>query len=75
MPRVNARRRITLPIDQCREAGIGPGDEYCSFASEGRITITRKTAAAARGRLRHVVGDPDVSDEESLQDALDGPTR
>lgn len=75
MPRVSARRRITLPIDQCREVGIGPGDEYCSLASEGRITIMRKTAGAARGRLRHVVGDPDVSDEESLLDALDGPTR
>ena len=74
MPRVSAKRQITLPIDQCREAGIGPGDEYCSFAAEGRITIMRKTAGAARGYLRHVVGDPDVSDEESLQDALNGPT-
>ena len=71
MPRMNAKRRITLPIDQCREAGIGPGDEYRSYVADGRITIVRKTAGAARGILRHVAGDRAVSDEDSLQDALD----
>ena len=74
MPRVSAKRQITLPIDQCREIGIGPGDEYRSFVADGRITIVRKEAGAAKGFLRHVVGDPDLSDEESLQDALDEPT-
>ena len=71
MPRVSAKRQITLPIDQCREVGIGPGDEYRSFVADGRITIVRKTAGAARGCLRHIAGDPAVGDEESLQDALD----
>ena len=74
MPRVSAKRQITLPVDQCREAGIGPGDEYRSFIADGRITIVRKTDGAARGFLRHVAGDPAVSDEESLQDALNEPT-
>ena len=74
MPRVSAKRQITLPIDQCREVGIGPGDEYRSYVADGRITIVRKTAGAARGTLRHVVGDPDVSDERSLQDGLDEST-
>ena len=74
MPRVSAKRQITLPIDQCREVGIGPGDEYRSYVADGRITIVRKTAGAARGILRHVAGDSDVSDEESLQDALDEST-
>ena len=74
MPRVSAKRQITLPIDQCREVGIGPGDEYRSFVANGRITIVRKTPGAARGFLRQVAGDPAVSDDESLQDALDEPT-
>ena len=74
MPRVSAKRQITLPIDQCREIGIGPGDEYRSFVADGRITIVRKEAGAAKGFLRHVVGDPGLGDEESLQDALDEPT-
>ena len=74
MPRVSAKRQITLPIDQCREVGIGPGDEYRSFVADGRITIVRKTAGAAKGFLRKVAGDPSVSDEESLQDALNEST-
>ena len=74
MPRVSAKRQITLPVDQCREAGIGPGDEYRSFIADGRITIVRKTAGAARGFLRHVTGDPAFSDDQSLQDALNEST-
>ena len=71
MPRVSAKRQITLPIDQCREVGIGPGDEVRTYVADGRITIVRKTPGAARGFLRQVVGDPTVSDEESLEGALD----
>ena len=71
MPRVSAKRQITLPVDQCREVGIGPGDEYRSYVADGRITIVRKSSGAARGVLRHKAGDPTVSDEESLEDALD----
>ena len=71
MPRVSAKRQITLPIDQCREVGIEPGDEYKSFVAGGRITIVRKVSGSARGVLRHVVGDQRLSDEESLLDALD----
>ena len=71
MPRVSTGRRITLPVDQCEEVGLGPGDEYRSFVADGCITIVPQTAGAAAGFLRDVVGDPAVSDEESLQDALD----
>ena len=73
MPRVSAKRQITLPIAQCREAGIEPGDEYRCFVADGRITIVRKEADAAKGFLRHVTGDPAMSDDESLQSALDVP--
>ena len=73
MPRVSAKRQITLPIDQCREVGIKPGDEVRSFVADGRITIVRKTVGAAKGFLRHVAVDPSVSDDESLEDALDEP--
>ena len=67
MPRVGAKRQITLPVDQCGEAGIEPGDEYRSFVADGRITIVRKAAGAAKGFLSHVAGDRDVSEEESLR--------
>ncbi len=71
MPRVSAKRQITLPADQCREVGIAPGDEYRSFVADGRITIVRKVSGAAKGFLRHVAGNPAISDQESLQSALD----
>lgn len=74
MPRVSAKRQITLPIAQCREAGIEPGDEYRCFVADGRITIVRKEAGAAKGFLRRVTADPTMSDDESLQSALD-PSR
>ena len=67
MPRVSAKRQITLPIDQCREVGIGPGDEYRSFVADGRITIVRKTAGAARGFLRRVARDPAVATRSPLR--------
>ncbi|MXX74313.1 MAG: AbrB/MazE/SpoVT family DNA-binding domain-containing protein [Holophagales bacterium] len=73
MPRVDAKRQITLPIEVCREAGIKPGDEYGCFAAEGRITIVRKETGAAKGFLRRVTGDQRLSDDESLRSALDEP--
>ena len=52
MPKVSAKRQITLPIDQCREAGIEPGDDYESYvANDGQITIIKKNT---RSRTRHL---------------------
>jgi bifunctional DNA-binding transcriptional regulator/antitoxin component of YhaV-PrlF toxin-antitoxin module len=70
MPRVSPKRQITLPVDQCRQAGIEPGDEYESYVAEGCITIVKKSPGAARGMLKHVQGDASMSDAGSLEDAL-----
>ena len=71
MPIVSSKRQITLPIDQCRQAGIEPGDEYHSFVADGHITIVKKIPGAAKAVLGHVKGDSSVTDEESLQSILD----
>ena len=71
MPRISAKRQITIPIDMCREAGLAPGDEYECLIANGRVTIIRKQAGAAAGILRHVEGDPTVTDDESLSSALE----
>ena len=40
MPKVSAKRQVTLPIEQCRQADINPGDEYeCFVDNNGHITI------------------------------------
>ena len=70
MPKVSAKRQITLPVDQCREVGIGPGDEFRSFVADGRITIVPMVPGSAKGCLRHLKGDPALSDEDSLRSAL-----
>lgn len=71
MPKVSAKRQITLPIDQCRLAGIEPGDEYVSYVdNEGHITIIRKVAGSAKGLLNDIKADNRVSDEASLQSSL-----
>ena len=71
MPKVSSKRQITLPVDQCKQAGIEPGDEYQSFVADGHITIVKKIPGAARGILENVKGDTSVTDEESLQSVLD----
>lgn len=70
MPKVSSKRQITLPVEQCSELGINPGDEYQSFVANGHITIIKKKSGAAQGVLKHVVGDSSFTDEDSLQSAL-----
>lgn len=72
MPKVSAKRQITLPADQCRLVGIEPGDEFLSFVADGRITIVRREPGSAWGCLAYLEVDPMISDEESRQEAIDG---
>jgi hypothetical protein len=59
-----------LPVDQCKQVGIEPGDEYQSFVADGYITIVKKVSGAAKGILKNVKGDSSVTDEASLQSTL-----
>jgi len=71
MPKVSAKRQITLPIEQCKIAGIEPGDNYDSYVdNEGHITIIRKVAGAAKGILKGIKIDKKFSDEQSLRSSL-----
>ncbi|MXY98854.1 MAG: AbrB/MazE/SpoVT family DNA-binding domain-containing protein [Gemmatimonadetes bacterium] len=72
MPKVNAKRQITLPADQCRLAGIDPCDEYLSFVTDGRITIVRLEPGSSWGCMAHLEGDRTVSEEESRRDVMEG---
>ncbi len=72
MPKVSSKRQITLPVDQCRQAHIEPGDEYNSYVdNNGHITIIKSTPGAAKGILKGVKADKRLSDEASLQSAFD----
>ncbi|VAW78165.1 hypothetical protein MNBD_GAMMA13-274 [hydrothermal vent metagenome] len=71
MPKVSAKRQITLPIDQCQEVGIDPGDEIVTFIHKGQITIVKKQKGAAKGMLKSTKVDKQFSDEESLESTLE----
>ena len=72
MPVVSAKRQITLPVDQCRAAGIEPGDHYLSYVdNEGHITIVKQVPGAADGALKGRKQNKRYSDEESLASSLD----
>ncbi|MEJ1343163.1 MAG: AbrB/MazE/SpoVT family DNA-binding domain-containing protein [Candidatus Sedimenticola sp. (ex Thyasira tokunagai)] len=70
MPKVSAKRQITLPVTQCDALGIEPGDEVDCFVADRQITIVKKVTGSARGLLKKVHGDPSMTDKESLQSAL-----
>jgi bifunctional DNA-binding transcriptional regulator/antitoxin component of YhaV-PrlF toxin-antitoxin module len=70
MPKVSTKRQITIPIDQCQQAHIEPGDYVETYVYKGQITIVKKEKGAAKGSLSHVKADKRISDEESLQSAL-----
>lgn len=71
MPVVSKKRQVTLPIDQCDHAGIKPGDEYESFVSrKGHITIVTKHKGAAKGLLKGIPVNDNVSELESLESVM-----
>lgn len=70
MPLVSSKRQITLPVEQCRQLGIEPGDEVEILAANGLLTIIKKKPGAARGMLKGVKPDKRFSEEESLRDGL-----
>ena len=55
MPKVSSKRQITLPIEQCKLAGIETGDEYESYVdNQGLISIVKKVSGAAKGFLKGI---------------------
>ena len=70
MPKVSAKRQITIPIDLCQQAHIEPGDDIETFIYRGQITIVKKEKDAAKGILSHIRSNKKVTDEQSLDDSL-----
>ena len=70
MPKVSAKRQITIPIDQCQALGIEPGDVVESYVVDGQLTLVKKVAGAAKGLLGHVQPQSSMTDEESMQSVI-----
>ena len=70
MSKLSAKRQITLPVEQCRELGIEPGDDLECYVANGQLTLVKKEKGAAKGALGHVKSDGRYSDKQSRQDAM-----
>ncbi len=70
MPKVSAKRQITLPVSQCKALGIRPGDEVESFVADGQLTIVKKSRGAAKGLLKGTAPKSSMTDEASRQSAI-----
>lgn len=71
MAKVSAKRQITLPIEQCIVAHINAGDDVESFVDrQGVISIIKKQSGAAKGLLKGIDTNVQVSEKESLESAL-----
>ncbi len=67
MPRVSAKRQITLPVADCEELGIEPGDEVAILRYGNQINIIKRKAGSAAGILKGVKAKRNVSDTQSRQ--------
>ena len=70
MSKLSAKRQITLPIEQCRELGIEPGDDLEFYVANGYLTAIKQIPGAAHGVLNHIKGDKEITDVQSRQSAL-----
>ena len=70
MSKLSSKRQITLPVDQCRELGIEPGDDLECYVANGQLTIVKKGKGKAKGALNHIKGDQRYTDKQSRQDAM-----
>ena len=42
MPKVSAKRQMTILIDQCQALGIEPGDTMEMFVVDGQLTLVKR---------------------------------
>ena len=72
MAKVSMKRQITLPAELCSIANIHAGDDVESFVDrQGVISIVKKQTGAAKGVLKNITANTNISDEASLHSALE----
>ena len=67
MPRVSAKRQITLPVADCEELGIQPGDEVEIFRHGNQFKKKKKEVGVAAGLLKGTKVNHAVNDGQSRQ--------
>ncbi|MCQ1060759.1 hypothetical protein LRP52_40420 [Photobacterium sp. ZSDE20] len=71
MPKIDAKRRVALPIEQCIVANLNAGDVIETFVDRlGVISIVKKQPGAAKGLLKGIATNTKVNEGESLDSGL-----
>lgn len=72
MPLVSQKRQITLPINQCKDAGIEPGDSVRIYTdNNGIISIIKQVPGITAGMFKGHKIDDIYTDEESLLSGME----
>lgn len=66
MPKVSAKRQITLPVAGCIDLDIKAGDEVEILRYGNQFNIIKKQVGAAAGILKGAKARKDSSDRASL---------
>ena len=67
MPKVSAKRQITLPISCCNELGIQAENKVEIFRHGNQFNIIKKEIGMAAGLLKDIKINNTVSDVQSRQ--------
>jgi AbrB family looped-hinge helix DNA binding protein len=67
MPKISAKRQITLPKELCDRLGIHSGDDIDILEYGGRITILKKVKGASAGVLQVKKVNAHFTDDDSLR--------
>lgn len=70
MHKVSNKRQVTLPKLFCEKLGISPGDYVDFFEYDGKLTVVKKKLGSSKGSLKHLKSQSNISDNESLQEAI-----
>ncbi|MBW8185501.1 AbrB family transcriptional regulator [Shewanella nanhaiensis] len=69
--KVNAKRQITLPVEQCKIAQIVAGDNVACFVDRlGVISIVKQTKGSAKGILANSKVLCSMNENTSRQSAI-----
>lgn len=67
MPKVSAKRQITLPVSGCEALGINAGDEVEILRYGNQFNIIKKEIGSASGLLKGLKTNNAISDKQSRQ--------
>lgn len=67
MPRVSAKRQVTLPVAGCEELGIQPGDEVEILRHGNQFNIVKREKGSAAGMLKSARANKKISDDASVR--------